>query len=110
MNRRLLIAVGGSGAALVLLAGVLILVTRDRPERDVVPERYTNREILLPEDEFVYPDIEAELLTPPIRSVVDPEQPLDPARAEALEMDTLQALHETIDERIEDEVAERLFE
>lgn len=101
---------GGGAVLLLLLGGALVAFRGEEPRSDGRAGRYTQRELLMPGATFRFPDVEEELLTPHLRSVVDPDQPLSRERVEGLKMDSLQALYDDLNPRVEHAVEDLLFE
>lgn len=108
--KRWMVWAGGGASLILLLAAALLLFRGDEPERNEQAGRYTERELLMPGAAFRFPRVEDELLTPQIRSVVDPEEPLSQERVDELKMDTIEALYTDLNPRVENAVEELLFE
>ncbi|MEX2443689.1 MAG: hypothetical protein WD492_08805 [Alkalispirochaeta sp.] len=102
-------SIGGAAAILVLVVGVIVL-RGEEPQGDDRTGRYTERELVLPGATFRFPGVEEELLTPQIRPVVDPEEPLPRERVERLKLDSLEALYTDLNPRVEQAVEDLLFE
>jgi hypothetical protein len=110
MRRPLVFAVGGAALVLLLLVGGMLLFRDSGEDYDSSMSRYTDRELLMPGGEFRFPDVEGELLTPQIHSLVDPEEPLGRDQVDALRLDTVEALATELTPRLEAEIEELLFE
>ncbi|MFO8043969.1 MAG: hypothetical protein R6U25_12260 [Alkalispirochaeta sp.] len=108
--KRWIVWAGGGASLILLLAAALLLSRGDEPEGGDQAGRYTERELMMPGAAFQFPRVEDELLTPQIRSVVDPEEPLSRERVDALQMDTLEALYTDLNPRVENAVEDLLFE
>ena len=102
-------AIGGSVVVLLVLIGI-VLFRGEQTSIDDRTGRYTERELLMPGAALRFPSVEEDLLTPQIRSVVDPDEPLSRERVEELKMDSLEALYTDLNPRVEDAVEELLFE
>ncbi|MFW5694212.1 MAG: hypothetical protein ACOCYB_03520 [Alkalispirochaeta sp.] len=109
MKRWMLWAIGGATVTLILLIGIVIVRSEHTPADDGTG-RYTERELRMPGAALRFPSVEEELLTPQVRSVVDPNQPLSREQVEELKMDSLSALYTDLNRRVEDAVEEQLFE
>ncbi|HKK49236.1 MAG TPA: hypothetical protein VJ932_09070 [Alkalispirochaeta sp.] len=102
-------AIGGSVVVLLVLIGI-VLFRGEQTSIDDRTGRYTERELLMPGAALRFPSVEEDLLTPQIRSVVDPDEPLSRERVEELKMDSLEALYTDLNPQVEDAVEELLFE
>jgi len=100
----------GAGAVALLLLIAIVLMRGEQTSTDERPGRYTERELFMPGAMLRFPAIEEELLTPQLRSVVDPDEPLSRERVEELKMDSLEALHTDLNLRVEEVVEDLLFE
>lgn len=109
MSRRLLLASGGI-LVLLLGLGVILLVARGgrSDDRGIQPERYSERELLIPGNRLQFDSIERELLEPQPRGVAEPGQPLDPELVDDLEIDTLGELERELLRRSEEAIGEWL--
>ncbi len=109
MKRFIPIAVGVAviGAGVILL----LILRADRPSMvEVAPGRYLSRELLIPDASFLIDSVEEELLYPPIRSVVDPDEPLDRDLIEEIQLDVVESLRSELLLRSEEGVEELLFD
>lgn len=100
----------GAGAVVLLLLIGAVLLRGEQTSADERTGRYTERELLMPGAMLHFPAIEEDLLTPQLRSVVDPDEPLSRERVEELKMESLEALYTDLNLRIEDMVEDLLFE
>jgi hypothetical protein len=110
MRPALVYAAGGAVVVLLLLAGGVLLFRDSGEDYDSSLSRYTDRELLMPGAEYRFPDVEQELLTPQVHSLVDPDKPLSREQADALRIDTVEALATELTPRVEAELEELLFE
>lgn len=108
--RRWMIWAGGGAATILLFAAAAFLFQGDESGGNDQVGRYTERELLLPGASFRFPRVEDELLTPQLRSVVDPEEPLSRERVDGLKLDSLEALYAELNPRVEQAVEDLLFE
>jgi hypothetical protein len=92
-----------------LVTGALLLLSREEGGGEA-PTRYTERELLMPGNRFLFPDVEQELTTPSIRLTVDPEEPLDRRLVESLLMDPIQSIRQEWYPAAEQELERLLFE
>jgi hypothetical protein len=102
-------------AAMIVVIGlgilaVVILSSRSRRPDMQGETRYNPRELLVPQAQFLFPDVERELLHPGVLYTVDPDSPLDGEIIEAIEVDVLDALREDLLRRVESDVEALLFE
>ncbi len=109
MKRWMLWATGAGAVVFLLLIGI-VLLRQEPTSTDERAGRYTERELLMPGAEFRFPAVEDELLTPQLRSVVDPDEPLSRERVDQLKMDSLEALYTDLNLRVEEVVEDLLFE
>lgn len=101
-------------AAAVVVIGLAILAIvyfSTRPRRpDMRGEtRYNPRELLIPQAQFLFPDVERELLYPGVRYTVDPDKPLDGEIIDRIEVDTVESLRSHLLPRVERDVEALLF-
>ncbi|MDA3950357.1 MAG: hypothetical protein PF508_14210 [Spirochaeta sp.] len=107
-SRRSLILVIGLGALLAI--GLLIMAVRGfREEAPMEPDRFADREILVPGIDYEIPSVEEEILAPRFEYYIDPEKPLDRDIVEELEPDIGAALRDTLTPAVEAELEELLF-
>ena len=102
-----------AGIAVVIGVGALLLliIGRDRASTvEVAPGRYLSRELLIPDASFLIDSVEEELLYPPIRSLVDPDEPLDRDLVEDIQLDVVESLRSELLSRSEEGVEELLFD
>lgn len=92
------------GLAVVILAAggiALLLISRaNQPRLDDVPARYDTRELWLPDNRFLFPDVEAELFATEMLLFVDGEQPLPAALVERVREDADEALEEALNAEV----------
>lgn len=101
-----------AGVAVIGVGVLLLLVLRAGRSSLVeeAPGRYLSRELLIPDDSFLIDSVEDELLYPPMRSVVDPDEPLDRELIEDIQLDVVESLRTELLSRSEEGVEELLFD
>ena len=92
------------------ILAVVIFTNRSRRPDMQGETRYNPRELLIPQAQFLFPDVEEDLLYPGVRYTVDPDSPLDGEIIQGIEIDALEALREHLLPRVERDVEALLFE
>ena len=101
-----------AGAVIVLALGVAVFFIAGDSDQAyaTAPGRYLTRDLLIPAQDYVLPDVQNEILTPQIRSLVDPDQALDRQTLENVKLDTLTRLHQHLDQTADRAVEDALFD
>lgn len=102
----ILLTIGAALLLVIILLGILFL-GRDDTSR-TSPDRWTDREILIPGAEYKVPDPESEILTPQFEYYIDPDQPFPSDIAEELQPDLPEALRKRYTDEVERELEEML--
>lgn len=109
MKRWIPIAAGVAVIAIVTLLFIALRPDRSSPS-EVAPGRYLSRELLIPDASFLIDSVEDELLYPSIQSVVDPDEPLERALIEDIQLDVVESLRSELLPRAEAGMEELLFD
>lgn len=112
MNTRRTITIAAALLALVVAVGVIgfYLLRGDATaqRRDIT--RYADRELLIPNVDYIVPDVEEDLLSPRFYYFVDPERPLDESIVDDIAPDVDEAIRRTFTEEVESELEALFFD
>ncbi len=97
----------------VFVFGILVILTMRffaGPESRTELGEYTQRELLLPDQRYLLPSVEDQVLSPRFYQYIDPDKPLDPDLADSLSVDIGEALEKSFRRRVEQRLEVLLFD
>jgi hypothetical protein len=112
MKVRKTVLIGGVAAAGVLMVLLLFLLVRQGAGggSSLEMDGYADRELLLPDDRYIFPSVEEQALEHSFARYIDPDAPLDEELVGDLTVDIGEALEEAFRPRVENRLEELLFD
>lgn len=111
MTKARSVAIYGGIATLVLFGLAVVLLVRDGGGEDVQDvDSFADRELLLPDDSYVLPSVEEQVLQPQFTWYIDQEQPLPEEIVEEVLIDLPDVVERTFRMRSENRIEELLFD
>ena len=98
-----------ASSLIALLVLSVVACRNDDRDRPVEPE-YFQRELMIGDLEYRFPDIGGRVTEPQLQAVADPDQPFPHELAETLNEDTLRSLEETLLSDLEEEIEGIIFD